>query len=134
MTPAFLLIARLMLAMMFLDSGWAALSNIEGTAGYFARLGLPLPMLAAWGVGLFELAGGALLIAGFLTRPAAALLAAFALVATFLGHYGQGDDAMLAFMHRQMLVKDIAVAGGLIVLAIQGAGRFSVDGRMPPRA
>ncbi len=129
MGSGFLLLARVMLAVLFLDSGYAALTNIAGTAGYFAGLGLPFPTLQAWGVGLFEVAGGIALMVGLFTRPAAALLAAFALVAGFLGHYGQGDNATLAFLHRQMLLKDIAIAGGLIVLAIQGAGRFSLDGR-----
>jgi putative oxidoreductase len=126
-SSVFVLLARIMLAAMFLDSGYAALTNIDGAAGYFSGLGLPFPGLTAWSVGLFEVAAGGMLILGLLTRPVAALLAAFALVAGFLGHYGQGDTAMLAFLHRQMLLKDIAVAGGLIVLAIQGAGRFSLD-------
>ncbi len=89
MGSGFLLLARVMLAVLFLDSGYAALTNIAGTAGYFAGLGLPFPMLVAWGVGLFEVAGGIALMVGLFTRPAAALL----------------------------------------VLAIQGAGRFSLDGR-----
>jgi putative oxidoreductase len=134
MTSGFLLLARIMLAVLFLDSGYAALSNIDGTAGYLAGLGLPYPSLVSWGVGLFELAAAVLLMLGLLTRPAAALLAAFALAAGFLGHYGQGEDAMLAFLHRQMLLKDIAVAGGLIALAIQGAGRYSLDVRLFPNA
>lgn len=129
-TGIFLLLARVLLAAMFLASGFAALSDISGTAGYFGGLGLPFPGPAAWGVGLFEVAAGVLLILGLLTRPVAALLAAFALAAGFLGHYGQGDGALLAFLHQQMLLKDIAVAGGLIVLAIQGAGGFSLDARL----
>lgn len=128
-TGSLLFAARVMLAAMFLSSGYAALADIIGTAGYFAGLGLPAPQLLAWGVGLFELAAGALLVIGLATRPVAALLAAFALAASVLGHYGQGDDAMLAFLHRQMLMKDIAVAGGLIVLAVHGAGRLSFDAR-----
>jgi putative oxidoreductase len=124
MASGFLLLARVMLAAMFVHSGYSALSNIAGTAGYFAGLGLPFTTLLAWGVGLFELAAGTLLMGGFATRPVAALLAMFALGASFLGHYGQVENA---FLHQQMLMKDIAVAGGLIVLAIHGAGRFSVD-------
>jgi putative oxidoreductase len=125
-----LLIARLLLAAMFLSSGYTALSDIEGTAAYFAGLGMPLPQLVAIGTGVFEVLAGLLLVAGFQTRLAAAALALFSIVATILGHYGQGGgDAMMAFMHMQMLLKDIAVAGGLIVLALHGPGRFSVDAR-----
>ncbi len=129
MAALFVLFARLLLAAMFLLSGYAALADPTGTAGYFAGLGLPFANLLAWGVGLFELVGGALLVLGLLTRPAAALLAAFALVAGFLGHYGQGETAQLAFLHQQMLFKDIAVAGGLILLAMHGAGAWSLDAR-----
>ncbi len=122
------LLARILLAAMFLSSGYAALSDIEATTGYFAGLGLEPAHLLAWGVGIFELIGGAALVAGFQTRGAAAILALFTLAASFLGHYGQGgDDRMAAFIHTQMLLKDIAVAGGLILLALHGAGRASVD-------
>jgi len=124
-----LLIARILLAAMFLASGYSALSNIAGTADYFAGLGLGPPTLLAWGVGLFELIAGLLLVVGFQTRAVAVVLALFTLASTYLGHYGQGgDDAAAVFMHTQALLKDIAVAGGLIALAVQGAGKLSVDG------
>ena len=124
-----LLIARILLAAMFLASGYSALSNIQGTAEYFAGLGLGPPTLLAWGVGLFELIAGVLLVVGFQTRAVAVVLALFTLASTYLGHYGQGgDDPAAVFMHMQALLKDIAVAGGLIALAVQGAGKLSVDG------
>lgn len=124
-----LLLARILLAAMFLSSGYSALSNIEGTTAYFAGLGLEPSSLLAWGVGIFELAAGILIVVGFQTRAVAAVLALFTLVATWLGHYDQGgDDPAAAFMHMQALLKDIAVAGGMIVLALHGPGRFSFDG------
>jgi putative oxidoreductase len=123
-----LLLARVLLAAMFISSGYSALSDIAGTASYFAGLGLGPASLLAWAVGIFEIAAGALLVVGFQTRPTAILLAVFSVVASFLGHYGQGgDDAMAAFMHSQALMKDIAVAGGMIALAVRGPGRLSVD-------
>ena len=128
MSDKFLLLARALLAAMFLASGYAALADPAATAAYFAGLGLPLPAVAAWGTGIFELAAGLAILAGFMTRLAAAVLAVFCLVASFLGHYGQGGgDAMLTFMHGQMLLKDLAVAGGLVLLSLQGAGGHSVD-------
>ena len=123
-----LLLARVLLAAMFISSGYSALSDIAGTASYFAGLGLGPASLLAWAVGIFEIVTGALLVIGFQTRPTAVLLAVFSVVASFLGHYGQGgDDAMAAFMHSQALMKDIAVAGGMIALAVGGPGRLSVD-------
>lgn len=130
MSGVFILLARTLLAIMFLSSGYSALANIDGTTGYFAGLGLQPASLFAWGVGIFELVAGALLVTGLLTRPTAVALALFTVAATFMGHYGRGgDDPTAAFMHQQALVKDIAVAGGLILLAMLGAGPLSVDGR-----
>ncbi|TPO10399.1 DoxX family protein [Mesorhizobium sp. B1-1-5] len=127
---ALLLVSRLLLAALFVPSGFQALSNIAGTTSYFAGLGLPLPTLAAWGTGLFELIAGLLVLVGFQTRIVALLLAAFSVAAGFIGHYGQGaDDATLSFMHQQMLMKDIAIAGGFLALAMAGAGAWSADGR-----
>ena len=127
---ALLLISRLLFAALFVPSGFQALTNIGGTINYFAGLGLPLPTLAAWGTGLFELIAGLLVLIGFQTRIVALLLAAFSIVAGFIGHYGQGgDDATLAFLHQQMLMKDVAIAGGFLALAMAGAGTWSVDGR-----
>ena len=82
-----------------------------------------IPLLA-----VVELGGGLLLVAGLATRPVALLLAAFSIAASMIGHYGQGGgDAAFAFLHTQALLKDIAVAGGLVALAVAGAGPLSLD-------
>ncbi len=123
-----LLIARILLSTHFLLAGSGALGNIEGTAGYFAGLGFPLPTLVAWGTCLFELVAGLCILAGFQTTAAGILLALFCVAAGTIGHYGQGgEDGALVFMHGQALQKDIAIAGGFLALAIAGAGRFSLD-------
>jgi putative oxidoreductase len=122
-----LLVARLMIALMFLASGYGALMDLAGAAAYFGGLGLPVPYLVAIGTGLFEIAAGALLVVGLQTRIVAAALAAFCLFATYVGHYGQGGDPGAVFTHQQMLLKDIAVAGGLILIALYGGGMLSVD-------
>ncbi|MBT1155073.1 DoxX family protein [Aminobacter anthyllidis] len=123
-----LLVARILIAALFVPAGISTLSNIAGTASYFAGLGFPLPTLVAPGVGLFELIGGFLVLIGFQARVVPVLLAAFALAAGLIGHYGQGgDDAAMAFMHQQALMKDIATAGGLLALSVAGAGAISLD-------
>jgi putative oxidoreductase len=124
---ALLLAGRSLIALMFFWSGWTALSDIPGTAAYFGSLGFPLPTLVTIGTGVFEIAAPLLLLVGWQTRLAAAALAAFATVASFAGHFGQGEGAM-AFWHTQMLLKDIAVAGGLVAFAVHGAGAWSLDG------
>ena len=127
---AALLGARLLLSFLFLASGLSALGDIAGTTAYFSSLGLPAPTLVAWLTCLFELAAGVLVVIGFGTRAAALLLAAFSVAAGFIGHYGQGgEDATLALMHSQALMKDIAIGGGFLALAVAGAGAWSVDAR-----
>lgn len=125
---AALLAARLLLAFLFLASGISALGDMAGAAGYFSLLGFPVPVLSAWVVCLFELAAGVLIVIGLRTRTAALLLAAFSIAAGVVGHYGQGgEDPMLVFMHAQALMKDIAIAGGFLALAVAGPGNWSVD-------
>jgi len=119
-----LLAARLLIAILFVPAGVSTLTNISGSAGYFAGLGLPLPTLVAIGVGLLELFGGALVMVGFQVTLVCAGLALFAIA----------DDAAMAFMHQQALMKDIAISGGLLALAAAGGGAFSLDrifGRRP---
>ncbi|HEY6630174.1 MAG TPA: DoxX family protein [Rhizobiaceae bacterium] len=131
---AALLAARLLLAFLFLSSGFSSLRDIHGAAAYFSSLGLPAPTLVAWAVCLFELAAGALVVVGFQTRVAAMLLAAFSVAAAFIGHYGQGaGDPALAFMHSQALMKDLAISGGFLALAVAGAGAWSADARRDGR-
>ena len=125
---AALLGARLLLSFLFLASGLSALGDIAGTTAYFSSLGLPAPSFIAWAVCLFELAASVLIVIGFWTRAAAILFAVFSIVAAFIGHYGQGgEDATLALMHSQALMKDIAISGGFLALAVAGAGAWSVD-------
>ncbi|WP_269931636.1 DoxX family protein [Aminobacter sp. HY435] len=130
-----LLAARLLIAVLFVPAGVSTLTNISGSAGYFAGLGLPLPTLLAIVVGLIELLGGALVMVGFQVTLVCAGLALFAVAAGFIGHYGQGGgDPALTFMHQQALMKDIAISGGLLALAAAGGGALSLDrifGRRP---
>jgi putative oxidoreductase len=127
---AALLAARLLLAFLFLASGFSALGDMAGTASYFSSLGFPAPFLVAGATCLFEIVAGVLVVIGLQTRAAALLLAAFCIAAAFIGHLGQGgEDPALAFMHTQALMKDLAIAGGLLALAIAGAGAWSVNAR-----
>lgn len=130
MQNAALLIARLLFASLFLPSGYSTLDGIAGSASYFAGLGFPMATAVAWLVGLFELGAGLLVLVGFQTRAVSVLLALFCISTAFIGHYGQGgDDAMLAFMHKQAFMKDLAIAGGFLALAAAGAGAWSADGQ-----
>lgn len=129
-TALLTLIGRILIALLFIPAGFETLLNLAGPAAYFASLGLPVPTLTALAVGIVELLGGVLLMIGAQARLVALGMALFTAAAAFIGHFGQGgDDATLRFLHMQMFWKDIAIAGGLLILAAAGAGRYSLDAR-----
>jgi putative oxidoreductase len=123
------LVGRLLLALLFVPAGIGKIGGFAGTAGYIASKGLPLPELGAAIAIVVEIAGGLALVAGFGTRLAALVLALFTLVATFIFHAYWGLPADQAFVQQLMFNKNIAVVGGLLVLAAHGAGAWSVDAK-----
>jgi len=129
-TPApVFVIARVLLALMFILAGFAKLGGLEGTAGYIASAGLPLPGVLAVATGLLEVVGGVALAVGFQTRTAAVVLALFTLLATFLFHAFWAVPAEQAYMQQLMFMKNLAVAGGLLFVFASGAGPASFDAR-----
>ena len=117
-------VGRWLLAAIFLISGVGKLFDPAGTIGYISSIGLPLPDLTYVLAVILEIGGAVLLIAGYQTRIAAVALAVFTLAAALLFHGNVGDQNQ--FIH---LLKNVAIAGGLLQVAAFGAGRLSVDGR-----
>lgn len=123
------LLGRLLIAQIFLMSGIGKIPGFEGTAGYIASKGLPLPQLLAAGSILLELGGGLLLIIGWKTRWAAAALLVFTLLAALFFHNywavpaEQAQDQMIHFM------KNFAIGGGILYVIVYGGGPLSLDER-----
>ncbi|HRE14804.1 MAG TPA: DoxX family protein [Usitatibacteraceae bacterium] len=129
------LTGRLLLAALFIPAGLGKITGFEGTVGYIASAGLPLPALGAAVAIAVEIGGGAALLAGFGTRLAALALALFTLVASFFFHNYWGMPADQQFVQQLLFFKNVAVTGGLLVLAAGGAGAWSVEGgRGAPRS
>src|SRR2546421_4369184 len=80
------LVGRVLLALMFITSGWGKITGFEGTVGYIASKGLPLPQVGAIIAIVCELGGGILLAIGYKARWAALVLAIFTLAAGILFH------------------------------------------------
>lgn len=122
--PAVVLGGRVLLSILFIIAGYSKLTAIGGTAGFFGAIGLPMPTATAVLVGLVELLGGLAILVGFKTRIAAVVLAIFVLAATAIAHldFSQAGNAL-------MLQKNLAITGGLLLLAVLGAGPLSIDGR-----
>lgn len=118
------LVARVFLSILFILAGFSKLTAISGTAGYFAGIGLPAPTITAIVVGLIEFVGGLAILVGFQTRIAAAVVALFTIGATLVAHmnFAEGMNALMA-------QKNLAIAGGLILLVLQGAGSISIDAK-----
>jgi putative oxidoreductase len=115
------LVGRLLLAALFLLEGWSKLRGYGPAAAYMERFSVPGLLLPA--VILMEVGGGALLVIGWQTRLAALALAVFCILAALLFHSNLADRNQL--LHFQ---KDLAIAGGLLVLFAFGPGRFSIEG------
>lgn len=123
------LAARLLFVALFLPAGIGKLTGFSGTVGYIASVGLPLATLGAVLALVVEIVGSLALLAGFGTRIAALVLAAFTLVASFFFHAYWSVPADQAFVTQLLFWKNIAVVGGLLALAANGAGAFSLDAR-----
>ncbi len=119
-----LLLARILLAAIFILAGFAKLTDISGTAGYFGMYNLPAPTVVAVIVGLVELVGGLAILIGFQTRLASWGLAIFCVATALVAHMNWAEMAeMISFQ------KNLAIAGGFLALSVAGAGPLSVDGR-----
>jgi len=123
MVNAVALLARLLLAYIFLSSGIGKISAFGGVQQYMNSVGVPgalLPVVIA-----LEIVLSLMLIVGFQTRWAALGLAAFTLIAGVLFHYQPSDmNQMIHFS------KNLAIAGGLFALVTGGPGAWSVDARL----
>jgi putative oxidoreductase len=122
-----LLLARVLLAFMFVLAGFGKLGDLSGTMAYTASGGIP-GFLAIPATGL-EIVAGLAIILGILTRPAALALAAFTVVAGFLYHYlpAQGMEGFAAMSEMNHFFKNVAIAGGFVALAAAGPGALSLD-------
>lgn len=122
------LVGRVLVAALFLPAGLSKLTGFEGSVGYFISLGLPIPELAVAATILVEILGGAALLVGYRVRLVAIILSVFTLGASIAGHAFWAYSGDQAFVAQLLFFKNIAVIGGLLVLASAGAGKFSLDG------
>ncbi|PFH20097.1 MULTISPECIES: DoxX family protein [Burkholderia] len=122
-----LLAARVLLMILFVLFGWQKLTGFSGTVAYMTSTGSPSPELAAAIAVAVELVGGALIAIGFYTRPLALLFAVYTLATALIGHRYwqlQGMDQYVAMIN---FYKNISIIGGLLLLAVTGPGRYSLD-------
>ncbi|MXS79847.1 putative oxidoreductase [Nitrosomonas eutropha] len=115
-------VARLLLAQIFLLAGISKISGYADTQGYMDAMGVPGTLLPL--VILLEVGGALAIIIGWKTRLVSVALAVFALAAAVIFHHDLADQTQMI-----MFTKNIAIAGGFILLAVHGAGGYSLDSR-----
>ena len=121
------LIGRIAIATLFLPAGILKLMGIEDTGAYFGSLSLPVVAVLVWMVIAIEVVGGIALILGYHTRIVAIGLACFTLGASLIGHAFWSAPEDVALIAQLIFVRNMAILGGLLVLAASGGGAYSLD-------
>ncbi len=117
------LLLRIGVGLIFIHAGWGKLTGIEGTAGFFDGLGIPLPLVMAWVVAIVEFFGGIMILVGFKIQIPALLLAIIMVVAILTTKLG-GDEVFRA-MRLDLLLMFCSLA-----LMLTGSGKASIDDMM----
>jgi putative oxidoreductase len=123
------LAGRVLLGLIFILSGFGKIAGFDGTVGYIAAKGLPFPALVAALTIVVELGGGLALAAGLYARQAALVLAVFTLLTALIFHNFWAAPAAEHMGQQINFLKNLAIAGGMLVLAAFGPGRLSFDAR-----
>ena len=121
------LIGRILLAVMFVISGWGKVMGFSGTAGYIASRGLPMPEVLTAIAILFELGGGLAIVLGWKARWAAAALAFFLIVITPIFHNFWDATPDMKMSQLINFQKNISILGAMLLLYAHGPGRYSLD-------
>jgi putative oxidoreductase len=117
-----ILIGRILLVLIFLQSGIGKIMNFQGTAEYMAKFGMPYTNFFLVGAIFIELFGSITVITGYYARLGAFLLVIFLIPTTLIFHANFTDpNQQIHFM------KNVSMFGGLLVLLMVGAGRISLN-------
>ncbi len=118
--------ARLLMSALFLLSGFGKVTAVAATQAYMATYGVPGILL--WPAAALEVGGGILLLLGLGLRPLGLVLAGWCLLTALIFHTAFADqNQMINFL------KNLAMAGGFLLLAERGAPTFGLDGLLSSR-
>jgi len=124
-----ILVARVLLMILFVIFGWSKLTGFSGTVGFMTTEGAPFPTVSAIIAVIMEFFAGIAILIGFYTRPLALVLALYTLGTALIGHHfwTMTGDAYMANLIN--FYKNISIMGGLLLLCVTGAGKYSIDRR-----
>lgn len=123
------LVGRILLALIFIISGYGKIGGYAGTAAYMASKGLPLVDVLLPLTILIELGGGLLIALGWKLRWAAAAIFLFMIPVTLVFHNPAGLAPAEAQQQMIQLLKNLSIMGGMLGLVAFGPGRFGLDAR-----
>ena len=123
------LAGRLLLALIFIISGYGKITGYTGTAGYMASKGIPMVGLLLPLTILIELGGGLLIALGWKARWAAAVIFLFVIPVTLVFHNPAGLAPAEAQQQMIQLLKNLSIMGGMLGLFAFGPGGFSLDAK-----
>lgn len=123
------LVGRVLLALMFLIGGVDKIMGLEGTMKYMQANAVPMTSIAIYVAIVIEIGMGLLLVAGFKTRWAAAVLIVFIVAAEYFFHQYWNLEGQPRGTQRIFFYKNLAVIGGMMMLIVAGPGRYSLDER-----
>lgn len=123
------LIGRILIALIFLYSGFGKIAGFAGIAGYMTSKGMPMAEFLVLGALVCELAGGIMLVVGWRVHWGALLLIVFMIPVTLLFHNFWAVDAAQYQNQLNHFLKNVAMIGGLLYVMAFGAGPLSLDHR-----
>jgi putative oxidoreductase len=127
--PVVPLIGRLMISYIFATSGIAKVFSWSGNVAYMGTRHLPLiPVLLAAAL-VIELAGSVCLVTGYQARIAAFVMFLYTTAVTVLFHNYWASSDMMAAMQETHFRKNLAIMGGLLMLAYSGPGKWALGRR-----
>lgn len=121
------LIGRILLAAIFIQTGFQKITGWEGTVAFIAKAGLPMPEVAVAIAIAIELGGGLLVLVGYRARLAALAIAIFCVAAALVFHRYWSLPADRQMADYLFFWKDLAMAGGMLMVFAFGPGRYSID-------
>ena len=121
-----ILVARIMIGLIFVMSGWPKLMNFSATVAGIAKRGVP--EFLAYLAPPVEFFGGLAIMLGLFTEAAAILMVVFTIIATLTSHrYWEFSDAAQYRAQNTNFWKNVTMMGGMLLLFVTAGGRYSID-------
>lgn len=121
------LVGRVLLALIFIISGFAKIPGFEATAGYMASKGLPMAQVLLVITIVLEIGGGLMIAIGWKSRWAAIAFFLWLIPVTFVFHKFWGIPAGEVQNQMNHFLKNVSIMGGMLLLYAYGPGTYSVE-------